>query len=619
MINKKICSKAMIIMFISMMISCVINPKYDVATLKMDHNLDLNTNFQNIGYTAVKLTRTPIGHLILDAMVNDVSTKLILDTGAVGTTFDITRAEKFNAELTDSDKVATGIGGDVSIKHSVINNITISDFSLNSLTVAFLDMGHVINLFAGMGIDIDGVIGEDILLNNNAVIDYNNLILYINKSKKPVLRNHELTMYVKSKDYIPIPVSRMPLGLKYIDVLVNDVSGRFILDTGASSTVMEITHAEKYGLETVRSDIQSNSNLGVGNETNATGISFATINKFSLSDVYSLRNISVPLISLAHVNRRLMAEGQEEISGIIGAEIFSGGEAIIDYQNMMLYLKRPKINITAELVQLLASKGFSHISFSQMPMVGLISLKISINGVMGDFSISNETENTTINTKSLEKFELTEKSTHVSFNFTDTFLISDADITISDIPSNTTLAAIGMPGFDGVIGSDILSKGEAIIDFGNTNLYLNENQSDLSNLSEFLKDFGYIEVSFFTLPSGMMYLYPTINGVKGKFAVSINSNRSLIDSNQYAKFGLEAIELAGATLAGGSSIRYSEVKKLSINDHFSNEHTSLFIADFAQMTTLSTDDDINGILGLDFLVKNSTIIDLKNKKMYFRL
>lgn len=46
------------------------------------------------------------------------------------------------------------------------------------------------------------------------------------------------------------------------------------------------------------------------------------------------------LMNLDHMNTAFKQHGLEEIDGVIGAELLLSGKAIIDYANMILYLKK---------------------------------------------------------------------------------------------------------------------------------------------------------------------------------------------------------------------------------------------------------------------------------------
>jgi predicted aspartyl protease len=313
-------------------------------------SMDLGTYLESITYIAVPISRAPSGHLLIDATVNGIEARFILDTGAGFTTFEITKNEKFNLALTVSDSRATGIGGDVELSKAKVANLTIADFVMNDINAGFIDLRHVISTFAMMGIDIDGVIGADVLSRGEAILDYTNLTLYLRQTPPRRNRPTELISFIKNKEYVAIPLNKIEQGHKYLIITINDVPARIILDTGASHTIMDTERSEKFnlivaGLASINNEQHCSStiearSIGVGDDAPHSAISISTAKCFALTNEYILNDIMMLLISLNHVNSRFVEFGIEEFDGVIGADILANGNAIIDYKNLMLYLKQ---------------------------------------------------------------------------------------------------------------------------------------------------------------------------------------------------------------------------------------------------------------------------------------
>ena len=53
-----------------------------------------------------------------------------------------------------------------------------------------------------------------------------------------------------------------------------------------------------------------------------------------------LENASIYLMSLEHMNQAFLTMKLEEIDGIIGSDILTSRKGVIDYTNLMLYLKK---------------------------------------------------------------------------------------------------------------------------------------------------------------------------------------------------------------------------------------------------------------------------------------
>lgn len=114
---------------------------------------------------------------------------------------------------------------------------------------------------------------------------------------------------------------------------INGVEGRFILDTGASSTCVDFSRLRFFNLFAKNSDIKA---AGAGATNMMTQVSEA--NKLKIGD-WVKKDIDVVVFDLSHVNTALVDHDAEEVDGIIGADILKKGKGVIDYKQKALYLK----------------------------------------------------------------------------------------------------------------------------------------------------------------------------------------------------------------------------------------------------------------------------------------
>lgn len=124
-------------------------------------------------------------HLYINAQIQGKKANLLIDTGASRTVFDRQRLEAFvdNKPFTELDKLSTGLGTDSMRGHVVhVDNIKIGTISIDNYTAMALDLSHVNESYAKIGIDpIDGVLGGDILSEYNANINYKTKKLQLEK------------------------------------------------------------------------------------------------------------------------------------------------------------------------------------------------------------------------------------------------------------------------------------------------------------------------------------------------------------------------------------------------------------------------------------------------------
>lgn len=117
-------------------------------------------------------------HLMINALINSNTVNMLIDSGASRTVFNLSVSRWLNIEKVDN-KGATGLGK-VNIESfiGVLDIFRIRDIVKRDYTAAFMDLDHVNKEFKQIGIpNIDGILGNDILMAHAAIIDYGNRIL----------------------------------------------------------------------------------------------------------------------------------------------------------------------------------------------------------------------------------------------------------------------------------------------------------------------------------------------------------------------------------------------------------------------------------------------------------
>jgi predicted aspartyl protease len=114
---------------------------------------------------------------------------------------------------------------------------------------------------------------------------------------------------------------------------INGRKGRFILDTGASSSCIGFNVADMFNLNAEDSDIKA---AGAGAIDMLTQVSKKNLVKIGK---WKSKKIALILFDLTHVNTALTNHDANPVDGIIGADILKKTSAIIDYNKKYLYLK----------------------------------------------------------------------------------------------------------------------------------------------------------------------------------------------------------------------------------------------------------------------------------------
>lgn len=141
-----------------------------------------------------------------------------------------------------------------------------------------------------------------------------------------------LKSFLKKKNYVRIPIVLTATNHFELNAKINDVDGRFILDTGASNTCIDIHQIDDFKLVSKKSKIKA---AGAGASNMETQVSKK--NKIQLGS-WKYKKLKIVLFDLKHVNEALTAHNAQPVNGIIGADILKKSKAIIDYDKKYLYI-----------------------------------------------------------------------------------------------------------------------------------------------------------------------------------------------------------------------------------------------------------------------------------------
>ena len=142
-----------------------------------------------------------------------------------------------------------------------------------------------------------------------------------------------LESYLTKDNYVRLELKKMPSGHLHIFGQINGVNGNFILDTGAGATLIEEKNKGKFQMLTKESEKQAAGAGGIGMKMQTSDNNTLKIGKLKLTEQ------NLMLMNLDHVNHAFESMGLEKVDGVIGADILTDRKAIIDYSNLILYLK----------------------------------------------------------------------------------------------------------------------------------------------------------------------------------------------------------------------------------------------------------------------------------------
>jgi hypothetical protein len=131
-------------------------------------------------------------HLMIAVEINGLPARMLLDTGASRSVFDLERISRFftdnkpNFEV--NEKLSTGLGTrDMQSQAVYLKEFKIGELCIREYPAVVLDMSHVNLSYSELDLPpIDGVIGSDILMKYAAVINYGKMQMRINKRRVPM-------------------------------------------------------------------------------------------------------------------------------------------------------------------------------------------------------------------------------------------------------------------------------------------------------------------------------------------------------------------------------------------------------------------------------------------------
>ena len=113
-------------------------------------------------------------HILVKCEINNIKGNFIIDTGASNSCIDYRKSEKFNIKFEISNESATSATNKIKkLFISKKNKIKIGDWLVEDFDLILFDMKQVIDTIVSQcNVEIDGIIGSDILKKGKAVINY---------------------------------------------------------------------------------------------------------------------------------------------------------------------------------------------------------------------------------------------------------------------------------------------------------------------------------------------------------------------------------------------------------------------------------------------------------------
>jgi predicted aspartyl protease len=279
------------------------------------------------GYETISLARGPQSHLFVTVQVRGKDALFGVDTGAPVTVFDARKAKTFGIERALGEgnlPLMIMLGTDLS-PIGILPKLTARNFSFGSGPVVLADLTALEKIsedVPGTKRRIDGILGADVLLSHETIIDCAGARMYLRKSSgKPL---------TPPKGYSSVPM-QMNDGRHFtIPCSVRGKRRRLIVDTGSFGTLFDGDSAKALGLTTRRTRFTSSSGL----VRSPKPIYVTKVEALKIGRV-DLRQETFGVTDL----HRLLSVGEENLVGILGNDVLIEHQALIDLGAMKLYLR----------------------------------------------------------------------------------------------------------------------------------------------------------------------------------------------------------------------------------------------------------------------------------------
>ncbi len=148
-----------------------------------------------------------------------------------------------------------------------------------------------------------------------------------------IIATSDLNGFLLKSGYTVLKMTKLTSGHLHFSGVLNGAEGSFILDTGASGTVIDVKNKERFNMRSQDSERRA---AGAGGSRMQMQVSEE--NNLQIGTL-EIKNLRLMLMNLDHVNQAFEGLGLKPVNGVIGADILTTYEAIIDYVNLTLYLK----------------------------------------------------------------------------------------------------------------------------------------------------------------------------------------------------------------------------------------------------------------------------------------
>lgn len=298
------------------------------------------------GLAGAKLERRFGNHLFVPVTINAHRAALMIDTGSPVTLLDKNSVTTFGLKTQNTTINVAGVFGKRWERYalSMASSIAMGNCALTNVPVALADESSmnvdVSSAPTGSHIPkisrlphLNGLVGAREMRKFGMIIDCSRQMLYINPNGASAELSQKLAAFLGERGFVRVPLRLNSTDHFDVAGALNGHTTRFIVDTGASTTLIDEKTA-------VRSDIgvAATTFAAKAEDGRVEPLGTATVNELAIGDF----KIPKAEVLVVNVSRDVLhsQNAEETNAGLLGAEHLAFNFAVIDVGGMALYLHR---------------------------------------------------------------------------------------------------------------------------------------------------------------------------------------------------------------------------------------------------------------------------------------
>lgn len=250
------------------------------------------------------------------------SLTFVFDTGASTAVMDKTVATRLGIKA-DTKQYATGASGSQEYEIAVDRTIRIEDLDFDRLNIVLVDLQELSNR---SGIQIDGIIGYDVISRYVTQFDFANKKLHLYNKTKDI---NDTTGYTAHKINMSSAIPMVTLDCDFKDG--SKISGDFLFDSGANLGILfNSPFVKKHQLKD-----KFDKSIAISSR----GLTATSTSIVGLTKEVSLLGNTFTEVPVSLSQSKQGVSSRTDFAGILGANIINRFDMILDYKKEKLYLK----------------------------------------------------------------------------------------------------------------------------------------------------------------------------------------------------------------------------------------------------------------------------------------